>query len=227
MRPTLTAVVFVGCCVVRHDDVLSDRRQNAIHAGLPTCDKAEAFRILDAYVAAGGNFIDTADVYTGGDSETIIGEWLASRSKEDPELRSKLVIASKTGYTVSSHVRCIHLHAIPDVRNFQLTFLFCLCAVLQMWLDTHQVGASRKRIHDQLAQSLQRLQTDYLDVYIVHVYHQGVPIQESQSTITDLIRSGKVSNAARMGWMKPAVAVAYTAPLVLLLSALCRCATPV
>ncbi len=51
-----------------------------------TTDRAQSFAVLDAYVAAGGNFIDTADVYSawipghrGGESETIIGEWLAQR----------------------------------------------------------------------------------------------------------------------------------------------------
>lgn len=47
--------------------------------------------ILDHYFAAGGNFIDTADVYSGGVSEEIIGRWLASR----PEARDRAVVASK------------------------------------------------------------------------------------------------------------------------------------
>jgi len=55
-----------------------------------TADRDESFAILDAYVAAGGNFIDTADVYsewipgnTGGDSELILGEWLSARGNRD------------------------------------------------------------------------------------------------------------------------------------------------
>ena len=62
-----------------------------------SADEAQSFAILDAYVAAGGNFIDTADVYsewkpgnTGGDSETIIGNWMKARDN-----RSKIVIATK------------------------------------------------------------------------------------------------------------------------------------
>jgi aryl-alcohol dehydrogenase-like predicted oxidoreductase len=62
-----------------------------------TADRDQSFAVLDAYVAAGGNFIDTADVYsewvpgnTGGDSERILGEWLASRGN-----REDLVIATK------------------------------------------------------------------------------------------------------------------------------------
>ncbi|MET8475538.1 aldo/keto reductase [Streptomyces sp. NPDC006422] len=64
-----------------------------------TADDATSFEVLDAYVAAGGNFIDTADVYSawvdgnkGGESETVIGKWLASRGRRDD-----LVIATKGG----------------------------------------------------------------------------------------------------------------------------------
>ncbi|MEU9793780.1 aldo/keto reductase [Streptomyces sparsogenes] len=64
-----------------------------------TADEAESFAVLDAYAAAGGNFIDTADVYSawapgnsGGESETIIGDWLASRGN-----RSDIVLATKVG----------------------------------------------------------------------------------------------------------------------------------
>jgi aryl-alcohol dehydrogenase-like predicted oxidoreductase len=64
-----------------------------------TADRDESFAVLDAYVAAGGNFLDTADVYMagapgneGGESETIIGEWLADRGRPD-----NFVIATKVG----------------------------------------------------------------------------------------------------------------------------------
>jgi len=64
-----------------------------------TADEAASFEILDAFVAAGGNFIDTADVYSrwlpghvGGESETVIGKWLASRGN-----REGVIIATKLG----------------------------------------------------------------------------------------------------------------------------------
>jgi aryl-alcohol dehydrogenase-like predicted oxidoreductase len=64
-----------------------------------TADEAMSFRMLDAFVAGGFNAIDTADVYSrwvpghqGGESETIIGRWLASR-----QARSRVVIATKAG----------------------------------------------------------------------------------------------------------------------------------
>src|ERR1700742_3203358 len=64
-----------------------------------TANRDESFAVLDAYAAAGGNFVDTADSYmagvpgnSGGESETIIGEWLAARGKRDD-----IVIATKVG----------------------------------------------------------------------------------------------------------------------------------
>src|SRR5678815_2240467 len=66
-----------------------------------TADEATSFRILDAFVDAGGNMIDTADVYSawveghkGGESETVIGNWL----KRNPAKRDKIVIATKVGF---------------------------------------------------------------------------------------------------------------------------------
>jgi aryl-alcohol dehydrogenase-like predicted oxidoreductase len=55
-------------------------------------DKRESFEVLDAYVAGGGNFLDTADMYGGGASETIIGAWLAERGNRDD-----IVVATKVG----------------------------------------------------------------------------------------------------------------------------------
>ncbi|MFJ7943143.1 aldo/keto reductase [Streptomyces sp. NPDC096354] len=64
-----------------------------------TADEVQSFAVLDAYVAAGGNFVDTADAYSawipgneGGESETVIGKWLAARSN-----RSDIVVATKVG----------------------------------------------------------------------------------------------------------------------------------
>ncbi len=64
-----------------------------------TADEAQSFAVLDAYAAAGGDFVDTADVYSawapgnsGGESETIIGRWLARRGRRDD-----IVVATKVG----------------------------------------------------------------------------------------------------------------------------------
>jgi aryl-alcohol dehydrogenase-like predicted oxidoreductase len=65
-----------------------------------TADEEASFAVLDAYAAAGGNFIDTADVYSawvpghsGGESETIIGEWLRARGAHDT-----MIVATKVGH---------------------------------------------------------------------------------------------------------------------------------
>src|SRR5262245_9826550 len=65
-----------------------------------TCNEAESFTVLDAYAAADGNVIDTADTYSswvagnsGGESETIIGRWMQSRGN-----RQRLIVATKVGY---------------------------------------------------------------------------------------------------------------------------------
>jgi aryl-alcohol dehydrogenase-like predicted oxidoreductase len=64
-----------------------------------TADEAQSFAVLDAYAAAGGNFVDTADVYSnwvpgnsGGESETVIGNWLKRSGKRDD-----VIIATKVG----------------------------------------------------------------------------------------------------------------------------------
>lgn len=64
-----------------------------------SADRDQSFAVLDAYLAGGGNFVDTADVYSawvpgnkGGESETVLGEWLSSRGR-----RSDLVLATKVG----------------------------------------------------------------------------------------------------------------------------------
>ena len=71
-----------------------------------TADAAESHAVLDAYAAAGGNFIDTADMYSewapghvGGESETIIGNWMQSRGN-----RAKMVIATETRWQTNAKI---------------------------------------------------------------------------------------------------------------------------
>ncbi|HEY8471034.1 MAG TPA: aldo/keto reductase [Natronosporangium sp.] len=60
-------------------------------------DEQESHRLLDRFVAAGGNFIDTADVYAGGVSEEIIGRWLAFRRRDELVIATKLFWATGPG----------------------------------------------------------------------------------------------------------------------------------
>ena len=80
-----------------------------------TADEARSFELLDGFTAAGFNLIDTADVYSiwvpgnkGGDSETIIGKWLASRGNRD-----KVVIATKVGIELA-----------PDKKGLKKEYIF-------------------------------------------------------------------------------------------------------
>jgi aryl-alcohol dehydrogenase-like predicted oxidoreductase len=111
-------------------------------------------QILDDFVAAGGTFIDTADVYGYGRSEEVLGRGLKRHSRDD------LVIATK---------------AYGQKGPGQLV-----------------QGAGRKHILRAVEASLRRLDTDYIDVYQIHVFDDVTPFEETLSTLDTLVRSGKV-----------------------------------
>lgn len=116
--------------------------------------KEEAKRIYDAYREAGGNFIDTANVYTQGTSERILGELLRGH-------RDEVVLATK--YT----------NAAPGN-------------------DPNAAGNHRKSMMQSVEASLKRLQTDYLDLYWLHIWDQITPVEEVMRAFEDLVRQGKV-----------------------------------
>jgi aryl-alcohol dehydrogenase-like predicted oxidoreductase len=127
-----------------------------------TADEAAAFEVMDAFVEAGGNFIDTADIYSrwakdnaGGVSEEIIGRWMKARGN-----RKDLVIATK-------------------VRG-------------QMWEGPDGEGLSRKHIARAVEDSLRRLQVDTIDLYQTHWPDEKVPIEETLTGFDELVKSGKV-----------------------------------
>jgi len=114
-------------------------------------------RIIDAYVDKGGNFIDTANAYTKGHSEKIIGDHVGRNKAK----RDRLVIATKF-----------------------MSNLFTG--------DPNGGGAGRKAIFQQCEESLRRLQTDYIDLYWLHVWDQNTPIEETIRALHTLVESGKV-----------------------------------
>jgi aryl-alcohol dehydrogenase-like predicted oxidoreductase len=86
-----------------------------------TMDEPESFAVLDAYAAAGGNFVDTADVYSvwaegngGGESETIIGNWMAARRNRD-----EIVVATKVGQLTGVSAREIREGVDASLRRLQ------------------------------------------------------------------------------------------------------------
>ena len=62
---------------------------------MPIATKEVSLQIIEGYVAAGGNFIDTANVYVDGDSEQFLGDWMASKSTTNPRFRDSMIIATK------------------------------------------------------------------------------------------------------------------------------------
>jgi aryl-alcohol dehydrogenase-like predicted oxidoreductase len=122
------------------------------------CSEDLSFKILDRFVAAGGNFIDTADVYSLGLSEEIVGRWLTAKSRDD------LVIATKLRFGTDD----------PAARR------------------PNRFGLGRKHIMSAVDASLRRLKTDYIDLYQVHMWDPAAPLEETLSTLNDLVRGGKV-----------------------------------
>src|SRR5258708_1835498 len=103
----------------------------------------------------GINFWDTANVYSMGSSEELVGKFLKANTK-----RENMVIATK-------------LNAV--MRD-----------------DPNGKGLSRKEIFFELDQSLQRLQTDYVDLYQIHRWDYETPIEETLEALHDAVKAGKV-----------------------------------
>ena len=127
-----------------------------------TTDQKASEAVLDAYVEAGGNFIDTADVYArwvpgnkGGESETALGTWLKARGN-----RRAVVIATKV--------------------------------MAPMGPGPNDTGLSRQHIVGGVEDSLRRLQTDFIDLYQAHWDDRDTPLEETLRAFDDLVRQGKV-----------------------------------
>jgi aryl-alcohol dehydrogenase-like predicted oxidoreductase len=125
-------------------------------------DDQTSAAVLDKFLAAGGNFLDTANIYTKGYSEAFIGEYLA-KQKGTPSnsLRDRLVIATKFMGNM--------------YRN-----------------DPNGGGAGAKSLIAACEQSLRRLRTDYIDLYWAHFWDRLTPIDEMLRAMEDLRRAGKV-----------------------------------
>ena len=117
--------------------------------------KDEARKVYDAFREAGGNFIDTANIYTNGTSESFLGEFTKG-------YRESVVMATK--YTNA---------AAPGP-------------------DPNAAGNHRKSMVQAVEASLKRLQTDYIDLYWVHIWDQITPVEEVMRGLDDLVRQGKV-----------------------------------
>ncbi len=129
-------------------------------------DDATSREIFDAYRAAGGNFIDTADIYSGGASETLVGQFIKETGSRD-----EVVLATKFAFNGS---------ASP------------LAATQAGGGNPNAGGAGAKNIHRALDASLRRLGTDYIDLYWMHIWDGVTPVEEIVQTLGDLVRVGKI-----------------------------------
>ena len=129
-------------------------------------DDATSRAIFNAYREAGGNFIDTADIYSGGASETLVGRFI-----KDAGSRDEVVLATKFAFNGS---------ASP------------LVATQAGGGNPNAGGAGAKNIHRALNASLKRLGTDYIDLYWMHIWDGVTPVEEIVQTLGDLVRAGKI-----------------------------------
>lgn len=125
-----------------------------------TADKPTSFDLLDRFTGAGFETVDTADVYSvwkpgnvGGESETILGEWMRARG-----CRDRIILITKVG----------------------------------MEMGPGRKGLSGTWIERAVEDSLRRLQTDHLDVYLSHKYDPEAPHEETLAAYQKLIAAGKV-----------------------------------
>jgi aryl-alcohol dehydrogenase-like predicted oxidoreductase len=119
-----------------------------------TADEPQSRAVLDAYIGAGGNFVDTANSYLveHGRSETIIGRWMAARGNRD-----QVVVATKVG------------GGRGPVRNLRA-----------------------QTIEREARASLERLQTDRIDLYFAHFDDRETPLEESLRAFDALVQAGTV-----------------------------------
>ncbi|MDE2567037.1 MAG: aldo/keto reductase [Burkholderiales bacterium] len=117
--------------------------------------EAASREVFDAYLDAGGNFIDTADVYAGGACEAMLGRFIAERG-----VRDRVVLATKSGFATGAGV--------------------------------HAGGNGARHVSAALAGSLQRLQTDHVDLLWVHVWDSVTPAEELLQTMSRLVHGGQV-----------------------------------
>jgi aryl-alcohol dehydrogenase (NADP+) len=117
--------------------------------------EAESRPFIERSLAAGINFFDTADMYSLGESEAILGRALKELAR-----REQVVIATKVFHPMSA--------------------------------DPNDRGLSRQHIFASIDTSLQRLQTDYVDLYQIHRWDNETPIEETLEALHDLVKAGKV-----------------------------------
>ncbi|KAJ7062821.1 Aldo/keto reductase [Mycena amicta] len=130
--------------------------------GMGSMNKESSFKLLDAFVKNGGNFIDTSSGYQDESSEQFIGEWMEKRN-----IRDQIVIATK--YT-------------SDFKTRQPGFLN----------KANYAGNNLKSMHISVEASLKKLRTSYIDILYVHWWDWNTSIEEVMTGLHKLVMQGKV-----------------------------------
>ena len=151
------------------------------YPGMKAVPTEDAFRLMDEFVDMGGNFIDTAHVYSDwipgefGRSEKCIGKWLTSRKS-----RNKVFIATKGGIDFTNHVG---LYGPP-------------------------IDLSKKEIDKDIEESLENLKTDYVDLYWLHRDEPSRPVGEIIETLNDNVKKGNIRYIGCSNWLPDRIAEA-------------------
>ncbi|EJD48234.1 Aldo/keto reductase [Auricularia subglabra TFB-10046 SS5] len=140
-----------------------------------TIEEEQAIEILKAAWDAGVTTIDTANMYSNGVSEEIIGKFIKTHGIP----RHKLVILTKCFFPVGETHDTHHTHIYSDEGETDRNFV-------------NNCGLSRTGIFNAVERSLQRLQTGYIDLPQVHRFDPTVPVEETMKALHDLIECGKV-----------------------------------
>ncbi len=117
-------------------------------------------QVLDRYVSIGGNTIDTAHVYCGGESEIAIGQWMMERGN-----RNDIIILTKGAHH-----------------------------------DQYGPRVNREAITNDLFKSLERLKTDYIDLYALHRDDPTVPVSEIVDVLNEHIKAGRIKAIGGSNW---------------------------
>ena len=129
-------------------------------------DEAASRPLVKHAIELGINFFDTADMYSAGESEVLTGKFLREFCRRD-----EIVIASKLYFPVDMDYKTA---GAPTVER------------------PNRSGLSRKRIFHAVDASLQRLNTDYIDLYQIHRWDPATPIEETMEALHDIVKAGKV-----------------------------------
>lgn len=140
------------------------------------CGEEESLPLIKKAYDAGINFFDTANVYSHGASEVVLGK--AIKKYNLP--RGKIVVATKVFFLCAE--------GDPAIASFGKS---------QDWIEqdagyVNGNGLSRKHIFDSVEASLRRLQLDYIDLLQIHRFDPNTPVEETMEALNDLVKMGKV-----------------------------------